>query len=292
MRSLLFHLSLLTFLSTLSWAKPLTLAVNQKVDIVLADILNKDTAVALKTKATQKECLSLLKKHQVELAILQNDTAYHIYKGTGKESTPKLRVIVALYTKILTFITRKDSNITSLDDAQRKHARVSFAINDTETTCQTIFSDFDINCSIALTKFEYAKIYLQQDKISGFFTLQAHPSEEIQTLLKEQNITIVPLISKKMAQVKMKHDFFIKEHIPKEIYNTKDDIQSIGVKTLLVTTSDVSEEDIYKVTKTILNNLENFKKANPIYHGISKKTLLEGLTIPQHKGAIKAFNEH
>jgi len=45
------------------------------------------------------------------------------------------------------------------------------------------------------------------------------------------------------------------------------------------------------VAKTILDNFDAFKKLHPAYKTITKESLLDGLAVPQHPGAIKAFKE-
>jgi len=62
-------------------------------------------------------------------------------------------------------------------------------------------------------------------------------------------------------------------------------------KAILITSSDVDEKTVYYITKTILDNFETLKKQHPMYKNLTKKSLLEGLTIKQHKGAVKAFKE-
>ena len=74
------------------------------------------------------------------------------------------------------------------------------------------------------------------------------------------------------------------------MYGTKEAIKSIGVKALLVTREDVNKSVVHAITNSILQNMQEIKKSNYAYRGISKKCLLEGLVIPQHKVAIKAFN--
>lgn len=75
-------------------------------------------------------------------------------------------------------------------------------------------------------------------------------------------------------------------------HRLENDIKSIGIKALLVTREDVNESAVQTVTKVILENIKTIKKTNFIYRGISKKSLLEGLILPQHKGASKAFNAY
>ena len=55
----------------------------------------------------------------------------------------------------------------------------------------------------------------------------------------------------------------------------------------------MKDEVVYQVTKAILDNFEEFKKQHSLLQGplATKAAMLEGLGIPQHPGAIKAFKE-
>jgi len=162
---------------------------------------------------------------------------------------------------------------------------------ETYKTAKTILSAFDINNTNIHLPFQEAKEKLKMGKLDGFFTLCGHPDKDILTLNNELNISFVPLFGKKFDQLNNDYPYFLKSGIPKNLYkNTEEDIKSLGVKALLVTREDVPEDSVYDITQILLKNIDHIQSVNPIYRGFSKKSMLEGLTIPQHKGAIKAFN--
>jgi TRAP transporter TAXI family solute receptor len=69
------------------------------------------------------------------------------------------------------------------------------------------------------------------------------------------------------------------------------DTVTYGVKAVLVTSTKASDKVVHAMVKSILDNFDAFKKLHPAYKTITKKSLLDGLSVPQHKGAIKAFKE-
>ena len=69
------------------------------------------------------------------------------------------------------------------------------------------------------------------------------------------------------------------------------DVSTFGVKAVLVTSTDVSNEAVYTVIKQIIDNFEDFKKLHPAYANITKESLLDGLSAPLHDGAKKYFKE-
>jgi TRAP transporter TAXI family solute receptor len=274
------------FFSLSLYAEVLTLGITQSVDKVVADVLNQTMHIQTREVNSSQENANLLQKKQIDLAIIQGDTAYH----QAKKSMPNLRAIMGLYPKMLAFIVRKDANISSIQEAKTKKLTLSFSQHDTQEIYHDIFDTFDINTSLKAITFNQAQKQTLAHTIDGFFSLQGHPNQATNTLLREHNLSLIPLFGKKFDQLKNDYPFFIKGGMPKGIYGLEEDVKSIGVKALLVTTKEMNEDTIYHITKTILENIDAFKKSNPIYRGMSKKDLVEKLVIPQHKGATKAFN--
>ena len=59
----------------------------------------------------------------------------------------------------------------------------------------------------------------------------------------------------------------------------------------MVTSTSVSEDIVYAITKEVFENFDEFKKLHPAYQVLTKKNMLEGLTAPLHKGAVKYYKE-
>ncbi len=280
--------TIILLLLTLSvHAQVLTLGVTHYADKIVADILNKTMHIQTREVNSSLVNVNLLQKNQIDFAVIQGDTAY--YKA--KESMPNLRVIMGLYPKMLAFIVREDTNVSSIQEIKTKKLALTFTEEDSKEIYNKIFHAFDINTSMKKMTCNQAKKEILTDAIDGFFSLQGHPNQMTDTLLREHNLSLVPLFGKKFDQLKNDFPFIIKGGMPKGIYGLEEDVKSIGVTALLVTTKEMNESTVYEITKTILENMEAFKKANPVYRGMSKKHLIEKLIIPQHKGANKAFNE-
>jgi len=89
-----------------------------------------------------------------------------------------------------------------------------------------------------------------------------------------------------------KYPYFAKSKIVKGLYKGVDaDVNTFGVKAVLVTSTDVSDKAVYTVVKAVLENFDEFKKLHPAYNNITKESLLDGLSAPLHEGAKKYFKE-
>jgi TRAP transporter TAXI family solute receptor len=133
---------------------------------------------------------------------------------------------------------------------------------------------------------------LKDNKIDGYFGVFGHPTANIKDAANSVDIDLVPIDGKPIDELVAKYPYYAKGIISGTFYKgVEHDTPSIGVKAVLVTSDKIPEKVVYELTKTILDNFEAFKKLHPAYKTITKASLLDGLSIEQHPGAVKAFKE-
>ena len=76
------------------------------------------------------------------------------------------------------------------------------------------------------------------------------------------------------------------------MYNNKEDIQTFGVGATFVTSSDVSDDAVYAVVKSVFENFDDFKKLHPAFANLKPEEMIrDGLSAPLHDGAAKYYKE-
>lgn len=243
--------------------------------------------------------VNTIKAGELDFGISQSDTAYQAYNGQGKfEGQPQkdLRSVIAIYPELLAFVTRKDSGIKSLSDMNDKRINIDVPGSGNRMTAEILFEEVGVDKS----KFKLASELkategpnmLKDNKIDGYFYMIGHPTANIKDAANSTDINIVPIEGPAIDKLVEKYPYYAKGAISGTFYKgvTKD-VPSIGVKAVLVSSTALNENAVYVVTKAILDNFEDFKKLHPAYKTITKKSLLDGLSVPQHEGAKKAFKE-
>jgi len=263
--------------------------------------LKKKTGIRCSVESTGGSVYNVntIRAGELDFGISQSDTAYQAYNGQGKfagKAHKKLRSSIAIYPELLAFVSRKDSGIKSLSDMEGKRINIDVPGSGNRMTAEILFEEAGVNKS----KFKLASELkategpnmLKDNKIDGYFYMIGHPTANIKDAANSTEINIVPIEGPAIDKLVKKYPYYAKGAISGTFYKgvTKD-VPSIGVKAVLVTSTDVSEKAVYTVTKAILDNFEAFKKLHPAYKTITKKSLLDGLSVPQHKGAMKAFKE-
>lgn len=244
--------------------------------------------------------VNTIKAGELDFGIAQSDTAYQAFKGEGKfkeaGAITELRSAMAIYPELLALVVNQKSGIKKIPDLKGKKINMDSPGSGTAMTADVVFEAFGIKRSdLALVnelKSTEGPTLLQDNHIDGYFFVAGHPTANIKDAANSLDISLVPIDGPAIDALVAKYPYYAKGVISGSFYKgVPNDIPSIGVKAVLVTSSKVSDKVVYTVTKTILDNFDKFKELHPSYKTITKESLLEGLSVPQHPGAIKAFKE-
>ena len=74
---------------------------------------------------------------------------------------------------------------------------------------------------------------------------------------------------------------------------TDEDVETVGVKATFVSSAAVPEEVVYKVTREVFENFEDFKKLHhPAFANLQQQDMVtQALSAPLHAGAEKYYGE-
>ena len=263
--------------------------------------MKKETKIRCSVESTGGSVYNIntIKNGELDFGIAQSDTVYQAAKGTGKfngKQVKKLKSVMAIYPELLALVSRKDANIKSIMDVKGKRINLGNPGSGNEATALTLFDanhikKSDLKFAGALKAAEMPDA-LRDNKIDGYFYMIGHPNANIKDATNSVDTRIVPLEGKAVDGLIKKYPYFAKAKIVKGLYKGVDtDVNTFGVKAVLVTSTDVSDKAVYTVVKAILENFDSFKKLHPAYNNITKESLLDGLSAPLHEGAKKYFKE-
>ncbi len=263
--------------------------------------LRKKTGIRCSVESTGGSVYNVntIKSGELDFGISQSDTAYQAYHGEGKfagKPQTELRSVMAIYPELLAFVVRKDSGIKTLMDMKGKKINIDVPGSGTRMTTEIVMKAFGIKSSDLALQSELKSTegpnMLKDKKIDGYFGVFGHPTANIKDAANSVDINIVPIQGAPIDALVKKYPYYAKGSISGTFYKgvTKD-VPSIGVKAVLVTSTACDDKAVYVVTKAILDNFKAFKKLHPAYKTITKKSLLDGLSVPQHSGAKRAFEE-
>lgn len=112
---------------------------------------------------------------------------------------------------------------------------------------------------------------------------------DLSALNKVQLVSITPDVTDK---IKKDWPFFSVVSIPKETYKGMvQDATTVAAPALLMSTTNMSDETAYKITKLLFENVDMMKNSHAKGGDISLETAFNGLAVPLHPGAVKYYQE-
>ena len=237
----------------------------------------------------------------LEFGIAQADRQYQAYNGLSEwEGKPQkdLRAVFALAPEAVTFVAAEDSGIKSLKDAKGKVVNIGNPGSGNRQNAIDVFEAAGINIEKDLKaesiKAADAPRMLQDGRIDGFFYTVGHPNGNIKEATAGKRKTRIVSITDIEPLVK-KFPYYSLTNIDmaqyREATNANEKVTTVGMLATFVTSAKVPDDVVYAITKEVFENLDEFKKLHPALEGLTRETMLEGLTAPIHPGALKYYKE-
>jgi uncharacterized protein len=271
---------------------PLGLALQK---IFERDLPNAKVSV-ISTQATV-ENLNLLQQGKGQLALAQGDILTDAWKGNPEAGFPssrtKIRLIGAAFPNYIHIIARRDANIASVKDLRGKRVSVGAARSGNELNARALFDAADMSYA-DLLQVEYlaygesvelmAKQQLDAAIISAGLGVAA-----VNQAVSQMPIVFVPI---QRDLIDKTRNMFFAAAIPANSYQTQtSEVPTAALNNFFVTTSDASEETVYRITKAIFSNVKELQAVHPAARVISSEKALVVRPIDIHPGAARYFRE-
>lgn len=238
----------------------------------------------------------------LEFGIAQSDRQYQAVNGKAEWSRigpmKTLRSVFSIHPESITLIASVESNIKSVSDLKDKRINIGNPGSGQLQNSKDILSSFGMTTEDI--KAEYVKAVeapglFQDEKLDAYFYTVGHPNGNIKEATSGRiKVDIISITGPEVDKMLTRYPYYAKTVIPGEFYPNKaktGDVQSIGVKATLITSSEVDDDTVYAVTKEVFENLEEFKTLHPAYAVLTKENMLNGLSAPIHPGALRYYKE-
>lgn len=118
------------------------------------------------------------------------------------------------------------------------------------------------------------------------------PSASVTEILLTANCEILNLDPDFIEKLNENNKGYENYTIKKSVYNNNKDINTSASPMVIFTSSDMSEECAYKITRAFWENLEELKTSNKVLKNVEIKNALQGIgKVPLHPGAKKYYLE-
>lgn len=245
--------------------------------------------------------INALKNAELDFAIIQSDWQEHAFNGTGAFSKigryDKLRHMFSLHSEAFTVIVQKKSDIQTFDDIKGRIVNIGTEGSGVRATMEELmkakgWTKENFNSLSEFKPTEQAKA-LCDGRIDVMILATGHPNSLAQEVASMCETRIINVDGDQIASFVESNPEFSMTVIPGGMYNgSPNDITTFGVKATVVSTSEISEENVYNMTKSVFDNFEAFKSLHPVFSHLKKEKMIEdGMSAPIHPGAAKYFKE-
>jgi TRAP transporter TAXI family solute receptor len=238
----------------------------------------------------------------LDFGVAQSDRQYQAYNGLAEWSEAgaqtDLRSVFAIHPESITLVASQDSKIREVGDLKGKRVNLG------NPGSGQLQNSRDVLAAVGITEDDISPEHvkaveapglLQDERLDAFFYTVGHPNGNIKEATSGRvKVRIVSVKGPDIDRMLGQYPYYAKSTIPCEFYpyavNTED-IETIGVKATFVTSKNVDEDVVYAVTREVFENLDEFKSLHPAYQVLTEANMLEGLSAPVHRGALRYYRE-
>lgn len=234
---------------------------------------------------------------EADFALAGNDIAFYASKGENifkDNAIPEVRSVGALYAESFHVVTAKNANIARFEDLRGKKTSIGPPGSGTLLNSERVIDAYGYqkkDIGAQELGFNESAESLKDNHIDAACYMTGIPYGPIMDVAITKPIAVLGLNDKVIADLVAKYPFFVKTRIPAGTYEKTDGFDTISVKMLILTTTAMDEETVYKLTKALAENVDQIQQSHASGRGISKETILEGLSVPLHPGAERYYRE-
>lgn len=248
------------------------------------------------TKASV-ENLNLLQQGRGEIGFSLGDSVKLAVEGDEEAGFPqpldKLRGIAAIYPNYIQIVASAESGIKTLEDLKGKSVSVGAPKSGTELNARAILEAAGMSYA-DLGKVEYLPFAesvelmknRQLDATLQSAGLGVASLKDLSTAIPISVVSIPGEIAETLGAP------YIAAEIPAETYDGQaESVPTVAVINFLITSSDVSDDTAYAMTKSMFENLDAMRAAHAAAADIDVQKALDGMPLPVHPGAQRYYDE-
>ncbi|MCW8330295.1 TAXI family TRAP transporter solute-binding subunit [Photobacterium sp. SDRW27] len=245
--------------------------------------------------------VNTMRAGELDFGIVQSDWQYHGYNGTSKfeQQGPykKLRAVFSLHTEPFNIIARTDAGINGVEDLKGKRVNIGNPGSGDRATMGVVMdamgwtnADFKLTSELKGSERSQA---LCDNKIDAFVYVVGHPNGSIKEATTSCDAKLVSANGPAIDKIVAGNPYYAKSKVPGGMYKgTPDDVNSFGVAATLVSSTEVSDDVVYALVKSVFENFDTFKRLHPAFANLKPENMVkDGLSIPLHPGAVRYYKE-
>ena len=266
----------------------------------------RQIALTAVSSAGSAENIVMMRENRAQFAILQSLYGAWAYHGSGQllreGAQPWLRSVTMLWQNVEHFVIRSDfvrsgdmSDLTHLHDSwfslgQRRSG--------TEGSGRYILTQLGFipedDFQIASIDYGSNALAIQNGSIDGMNIPGGPPVSGVSQAFAAlgKDLTILNVTDSQLEAVNRRYPLWSRYTIPPSTYPGQDKaVQTIAQPNFLAVRSDVDDDTVYHIVKTIYENLEFLHIIHSATSALSLERAINNMVVPLHPGAARYYRE-
>ncbi|MEJ2766292.1 TAXI family TRAP transporter solute-binding subunit [Photobacterium sp. MCCC 1A19761] len=262
-------------------------------------------SLAAISSAGSGENVKLLNENEAQFAILQGLYGAWAWNGEGgfKNSGPQkdLRSVTMLWQNVEHFTVRADlaktGTIADLNQMDGKKFSIGKKNSGTEGSGRQILSGLNINpdsFNLAYLGYGASADALQNGAIDGMNTPAGVPVSAVTRAFAAmgEKIKLLSFTDAQLKQANSQYKLWSRYTIPANTYPGQTEaVNTITQPNFLAVRKDISDDDVYLLTKAIYENLAFLNGIHKATKAMAIEQAINGLPVPLHPGAARFYQE-
>ncbi|HZG85322.1 TAXI family TRAP transporter solute-binding subunit [Paenibacillus sp.] len=246
------------------------------------------------------ENMQLIKNGDVDLAFVQSDIADYASKGilmfSESGAVENLNAVASLYNETVQVVVAADSDIQSFEDLKGKRVSIGAPGSGVEANALQLLeihgmSEADLG-QVQRLSFGDSTSYIQDGTLDAAFVTAGTPTSAVTELAATKGVRVLNIADDKIAALIEKYPYYAEQTIEGGTYTGfEETVKTVAVKAQLVVRSELSEDLVYNLTKSLFENLDAMAAVHAKGGEIKAEGALEGVSLTVHPGAAKYFKE-
>ncbi|MFS0750854.1 TAXI family TRAP transporter solute-binding subunit [Oceanobacillus sp. 1P07AA] len=248
------------------------------------------------TTGASVENVNLMEQDKIEMAFTMSDVVSQAIEGEVSFEQPveKVNQIASLYPNYVQIVTTADSGIETFEDLKGKRIAVGDQNSGVEVNARTLLNGHGITYDdIEVDYLGYAEAAdgLRAGQLDAAFLTSGLPNASLMELSETLDIRLVTINPEDVESIAQDASYFVSLEIPADTYGNAEPVPTAAIMNALVVHEDMSEDDVYQLTKTFFESLEKLGNSHQAATEISLEDAQEGHVAPLHPGAERYYEE-
>lgn len=242
-----------------------------------------------------------LRNGRTDIGIVPSDVLADAVAGEGPFAfdgpDTELRILFTGHADAFTIVARRELGIRSAADLRGRRINMGSPGSGERLSMERIMT------ALGVTRNDFAEVRelslaeqhraLCANELDGIVYSVAHPNGLIEDVIRMCRGVLVEVRGPAIDGMLSRHREYARAVIPGGTYvDNSADVQTLGVRAVIVATTRLSDALAYEVTKAVFDHFEDFRRLHPLFAVLSVDDMVDVAgRAPIHAGAARYYSE-